>query len=229
MNAKHTRIPKRLLAVLPAVLLCGCQVVTAASPPESRLFANRPSDSVQVAGVTTASATSANALPNVRYIVKRGTVAQSLAIPGRVVPVRSSQLMLRGSGTVTAVNIKPGQQVKEGDTLVEFSLEEESLQAAQTQATLAQLAAESQQARVDELKKGADASAVAQIQATLSSDRANIQKLVRCLAPYSPYLRGAPPGLPFQFDERTVRMGLNFTLVTQLGDLDLLGEVIAIG
>src|SRR5437588_8068055 len=62
-----------------------------------------------------------------------------------------------------------------------------------------------------------------------SRDRANIQKLVRCLEPYSPYLRGAPPGLPFQFDERTVRMGLNFTLVTQLGDLDLLGEVIAIG
>ena len=62
-----------------------------------------------------------------------------------------------------------------------------------------------------------------------SRDRANIQQLVRCLEPYSPYLRGAPPGLPFKFDERTVRMGLNFTLVTEFGDLDLLGEVTAIG
>jgi len=62
-----------------------------------------------------------------------------------------------------------------------------------------------------------------------SRERANIQKLVRCLEPYSPYPRGAPPGLPFKLDERTVRMGLNFTLVTTFGDLDLLGEVTAIG
>jgi predicted nucleotidyltransferase len=60
-------------------------------------------------------------------------------------------------------------------------------------------------------------------------DRSNIQRLVRCLEPFEPYLRGAPPGLPFKLDERTVRMGLNFTLVTSFGDLDLLGEVTAVG
>jgi predicted nucleotidyltransferase len=38
-------------------------------------------------------------------------------------------------------------------------------------------------------------------------------------------LRGAPPGLPFRWDERTIQAGLNFTLTTTLGDLDLLGEV----
>jgi hypothetical protein len=38
-------------------------------------------------------------------------------------------------------------------------------------------------------------------------------------------LRGAPPGLPFQWDERTIRGGLNFTLITNLGELDLLGEI----
>src|SRR5262245_36436213 len=53
----------------------------------------------------------------------------------------------------------------------------------------------------------------------------NIKALVASLGPYAPYLRGAPPGLPFVFDERTVRMGLNFTLNTLLGSLDLLGEV----
>ncbi len=31
--------------------------------------------------------------------------------------------------------------------------------------------------------------------------------------------------MPFKFDERTVRLGLNFTLQTRLGWLDLLGEV----
>jgi predicted nucleotidyltransferase len=56
-------------------------------------------------------------------------------------------------------------------------------------------------------------------------NRENIRRLVEVLRPHAPYLRGAPPGLPFSWDERTVRMGLNFTLVTTLGDIDVLGEV----
>ncbi len=31
--------------------------------------------------------------------------------------------------------------------------------------------------------------------------------------------------MPFKWDERTIAGGLNFTLTTSLGDLDLLGEV----
>jgi predicted nucleotidyltransferase len=58
-----------------------------------------------------------------------------------------------------------------------------------------------------------------------SRSPANISRLVRALIPYSPYLRGAPAGLPFKWDEATVSRGLNFTLTTSLGDLDLLGEV----
>lgn len=53
----------------------------------------------------------------------------------------------------------------------------------------------------------------------------NITRLVAALATHRPYLRGAPPDLPFVFDEATVVRGLNFTLTTDLGDLDLLGEV----
>ena len=56
-------------------------------------------------------------------------------------------------------------------------------------------------------------------------DPENVRRLVAALAPHSPYLRGAPAGLPFRLDERTVLAGLNFTLTTALGDLDLLGEV----
>jgi hypothetical protein len=52
----------------------------------------------------------------------------------------------------------------------------------------------------------------------------NISRLAAALAPLQPYLRGAPPGLPFRFDEETIRRGLNFTLVTSAGDLDVLGE-----
>jgi hypothetical protein len=53
----------------------------------------------------------------------------------------------------------------------------------------------------------------------------NVARLVDALAPLTPYLRGAPPGLPFRWDAETLRRGLNFTLTTRAGDLDLLGEV----
>ena len=57
----------------------------------------------------------------------------------------------------------------------------------------------------------------------------NIERLARALAPLNPYLRGAPPGLPFRFDPPTIKRGLNFTLTTDLGDLDLLGELTGVG
>jgi hypothetical protein len=53
----------------------------------------------------------------------------------------------------------------------------------------------------------------------------NIRRLVAALEPLHPYLRGAPAGLPFRFDVATVKRGLNFTLTTDLGPLDLLGEI----
>lgn len=57
----------------------------------------------------------------------------------------------------------------------------------------------------------------------------NLSRLVDALLPFSPYLRGAPPGLPFQFDTETLKRGLNFTLTTSDGPVDLLGEVSGIG
>ena len=59
--------------------------------------------------------------------------------------------------------------------------------------------------------------------------RANVEGLVRALAPLHPYLRGAPAGLPFRFDVETVRRGLNFTLTTDAGPMDVLGEITGIG
>ncbi len=57
----------------------------------------------------------------------------------------------------------------------------------------------------------------------------NIATVAAALAPIHPYLRGAPPGLPFRFDPATIQAGLNFTLITDYGDLDLLGEVSGLG
>lgn len=58
---------------------------------------------------------------------------------------------------------------------------------------------------------------------------ANYERMVAALAPHQPYLRGAPPGLPFHWDVATIRNGLNFTLTTGLGDIDLLGDAAGFG
>jgi len=57
----------------------------------------------------------------------------------------------------------------------------------------------------------------------------NHVKLEAALAPLGPRLRGVDPSLPFFFDARSLASGLNFTLTTSLGDLDLLGEVAGVG
>jgi hypothetical protein len=58
---------------------------------------------------------------------------------------------------------------------------------------------------------------------------ANMIALADALAPIHPYHRGVPPGLPFRFDVPTMQAGLNFTLITDDGDVDLLGEVSGVG
>jgi hypothetical protein len=57
----------------------------------------------------------------------------------------------------------------------------------------------------------------------------NLERLVRALTPFEPYLRGAPAGLPFSFDAATLRHGLNFTLRTAAGDIGLIGELTGVG
>lgn len=54
---------------------------------------------------------------------------------------------------------------------------------------------------------------------------ANLERLTAALRPYRPYLRGAPPNLPFEWSAATLRRGLNLTLTTTVGDIDLLGEI----
>ncbi len=73
------------------------------------------------------------------------------------------------------------------------------------------------------------ATATSDIDIVYGRDPQTLERLVRVLDPLAPYPRGAPAGLPFVFDVDTLRHGLNFTLTTSAGDLDLLGEVIGGG
>jgi hypothetical protein len=57
----------------------------------------------------------------------------------------------------------------------------------------------------------------------------NLVRLASALHSVNARLRNAPPNIPFLLDAETLRKGLNFTLVTDVGDLDLLGEVRGIG
>lgn len=63
------------------------------------------------------------------------------------------------------------------------------------------------------------------IDVVYARDDANLACLAESLAPFAPYPRGAPPGLPFEWSAQTLRRGLNFTLTTTVGDIDLLGEI----
>ncbi len=60
-------------------------------------------------------------------------------------------------------------------------------------------------------------------------DQNNLNSLVAALKPSSPRLRGAPEGLPFFFDSRLFSNVFNLTLATDLGSIDLLGEVPGVG
>ena len=62
-----------------------------------------------------------------------------------------------------------------------------------------------------------------------SRTRSNARRLAASLAPYHPRLRNLPEGLPFIWDEATIRNGTVFTLVTDLGEIDLLSEVAGVG
>jgi hypothetical protein len=60
-------------------------------------------------------------------------------------------------------------------------------------------------------------------------DPANLTKVVVALRSVNATLRGAPKNIPFILDEETLRRGLNFTFDTDVGKLDLLGEVRGVG
>lgn len=73
------------------------------------------------------------------------------------------------------------------------------------------------------------ASLTADIDICYSRSVENLKKIVGAFKNYHITLRGAPKDLPFIFDEKTLKAGLNFTFSSDLGDIDLLGEVGGLG
>lgn len=60
-------------------------------------------------------------------------------------------------------------------------------------------------------------------------DKENLENIVKALKAFNPFLRGAEKDLPFIFDAETLQKGLNFTFSTDIGAIDLIGEVSGIG
>jgi predicted nucleotidyltransferase len=57
----------------------------------------------------------------------------------------------------------------------------------------------------------------------------NLRRLALALAPFRPRLRDLPEGLPFVWDQATLRNVTVLTLETDLGKVDLLTEVAGLG
>jgi HlyD family secretion protein len=167
------------LAGALAVMLVGCQIVPRPSIPAPKLVPNASTSSNasgQQGGVEVAGATAANT-PATTSIVKRTTLQSSLDLNGRVAPSRTAVLTLRGSGTVTGVDVSAGQGVSQGAPLVEFSLDDASLQTARMQATTAELAYESERDKLTTLKAGASSDSMDQQRAIIARDNADIQRI----------------------------------------------------
>lgn len=57
----------------------------------------------------------------------------------------------------------------------------------------------------------------------------NLDRLPTALFPLHPRLRGAPEGVSFVLDSSALAQCMNFTLETDAGDLDLIGELSGVG
>jgi predicted nucleotidyltransferase len=57
----------------------------------------------------------------------------------------------------------------------------------------------------------------------------NYKRIIRAIAQFHPRPRGVPAELKAQFDEHSLAQGTNFTLTTDIGNLDLLGELSGVG
>ena len=57
----------------------------------------------------------------------------------------------------------------------------------------------------------------------------NIDRLVLAGQPYRPNIPGAPPDFLFSWNAATIQRGLNFSLTTDVGDLNVLGTIVGGG
>src|SRR5438477_12669862 len=94
-------LTRGISSVLLVVLTAGCSATDAQQQAQPMLSVDRTA----LAATTKSSATG----PSITEIVRRGTLKDSLSIPGRVVAADSTEMLARTGGTVTALNVHPGQ------------------------------------------------------------------------------------------------------------------------
>ncbi len=173
-TSSRTRAPRRgwrwlwAWSALVFAVSPGCQFLAPKTeePPalgQIRLDSTRGRDQAVVSDAQAAGATTQ---------VQRGTLEDVISFSGQVVPARTAKLSFRAGGVVRAVHVRSGQAVKSGEPLIELALDEDALRTAQTQATVAELAYQSQAARVEQLKQGAGAAGVEDARANVARARA---------------------------------------------------------
>ncbi len=163
-----------LLSVWSVLILAlgpACQFM-APHTEEPPALGQIPLDPRQIRDLSVASSANAQATPDSTTQVKRGTLQDMIAFSGQVVPARTAKLSFRTGGVVRAVHVRSGQSVKSGEPLIELALDDEALRNAQTQATVADLAYQSQAARVAQLKQGGGAAAAEDARANVARARA---------------------------------------------------------
>jgi HlyD family secretion protein len=113
----------------------------------------------------------------VTYTVKTGDVSQSVSASGNIVPVQEVTLTFKSQGTVQALNIQMGDQVKAGQVLAQEDSKDLQAQLDQAQATLNSANANYNQAvanRSNSVIKDQVALDQAQAALTQASDTLNI-------------------------------------------------------
>jgi RND family efflux transporter MFP subunit len=171
-HRQYRRLAAQFGLALLMLPLAACQgVAGTAEPPQPRLAI----DSAAVANAASARAASGTA-SSVTYTVQRGTITDSLSIPGRIVPAVASQVTIQRPGTVTAIHVHSGQAVKKRDPLVEVTVDDSVVQDLQTRATLADLEYETQAAKVTEMKRGAGPEQLAAARAEVAKAEADLER-----------------------------------------------------
>jgi multidrug efflux pump subunit AcrA (membrane-fusion protein) len=168
--ARLRRPAARLGVALIALPLVACQVAVGASEPPQPQLAIDSSAGAASGGQSTRGSS------NLTYTVRRGTIRDTLNVPGRVVPALSAQVVIQSPGSVAAIDVHAGQAVKKGDPLVEVAVDQSVLDAARTRATLADLEYDSQQAKVDAMQRGLAPNELAAARANLARAQAELRK-----------------------------------------------------
>ena len=101
--------------------------------------------------------------------VERGSISQTLSTTGVAVAQSTANLSFEQAGTVSAVNVTLGQEVKQGDVLAEIEADE-----LQSALTTAEVNLDSTQAHLDELLGGASESDLASADQSLIQAQANL-------------------------------------------------------